>query len=536
MSKVVANTLLTVACICYSLAALAQKKSPQNWQLLSPAQDNVYGMGVEEAYKLLAGRKPETVIVAVIDSGVDTAHADLNEVIWTNEDEIPNNGIDDDNNGYIDDVNGWSFIGGKKEDLNYAAFELGRIHYRLSNKFKNVDSTSLSEKDLKEFEYYKTIQEAFDEQLTKFNSTEYFYGLLVGYMDKVRKLNLGKFTRDGLKNAAAVTPLDKKLKKILLKQTKKEDPEKLYKDFVEAHETYTNWIKFNTSDADSIRAAIIGDDPKDTTNRIYGCNRVIGPDAIHGTHVAGIIAAVRNNNIGMDGVADNVRIMPVRAVPNGDERDKDVANAIRYAVDNGAHIINMSFGKGYPLNKRLVDEAVMYALSKDVLLVHAAGNDAKNCDLSISYPNRNLDQGVTALNWLQVGASDYKKGKKLLASFSNYGKQQVDVFAPGYKIYSTTPDSSYQRLSGTSMASPSTAGAAALLKSYFPHLSAIEIRNVLMKTVTPYTKKVIVPGSSKKYLLFFKKHKKQHMAELCVSGGFVNVYNAVVYLLAEESK
>jgi subtilisin family serine protease len=248
---------------------------------------------------------------------------------------------------------------------------------------------------------------------------------------------------------------------------------------------------------------------------------VEGPDALHGTHVSGIIAAMRDNNLGIIGIANDVKIMPVRAVPNGDERDKDVANAIRYAVDNGATVINMSFGKYYSPDKKLVDEAVKYAQSKDVLLIHAAGNESKDNDIELSFPNRELLSGEIANNWIQVGASSYKKGKTILGDFSNYGKNKVDLFAPGVDIYSTVCDSKYIAESGTSMASPSTAGVAAIIREYYPELKANEVREVLMKTVVPYKKKVKVPGT--------KKSKKK-LKELCISGGFVNTNNAVLEL------
>jgi cell wall-associated protease len=254
---------------------------------------------------------------------------------------------------------------------------------------------------------------------------------------------------------------------------------------------------------------------------------VKGPDALHGSHVAGIIAAMRDNNIGIKGIANNVKIMIVRAVPNGDERDKDIANAIRYAVDNGASVINMSFGKYYSPDKQLVDDAVKYAESKDVLLIHAAGNEAKNCDLEISFPSRALLSGDVAKNWIQVGANAYKKEKTMLASFSNYGKKTVDLFAPGVDIYSTAPDNKYISESGTSMASPSAAGVAAIIRSYFPELKAEEVKAVLMKTVTPLKKSLLVPGTRK---------EKKKLNQLCISGGFINANNAVQELIGQNKK
>ena len=281
-------------------------------------------------------------------------------------------------------------------------------------------------------------------------------------------------------------------------------------------------IKMNSMNMDSVRQAIVGDNPLDVTEQYYGCNRYEGPDAMHGTHVSGIIAAQRGNGIGIEGIASNAKIMVLRAVPNGDERDKDVANAIRYAVDNGAKVINMSFGKYYTPHKEIVDDAIKYAASKDVLLVHAAGNDAKDKDQEDSYPTRLLNDNTKAMNWLDIGASSSSK-KKLIAEFSNYGKNSVDFFAPGVDVYSTVPDGKYEDASGTSMACPASAGVAALIRGYFPELSAEEVVEVLMKTVEPYSKNTITPGKS-------KKGGKVMVNELCITGGFINAANAVEYL------
>jgi subtilisin family serine protease len=503
--------------------AIAQKKTPKNWQLLNPSTDKVYGMGVEEAYKLLKEKKTKTIIVAVIDSGVEVEHEDLKDVIWTNPGEIPNNNIDDDKNGYIDDVHGWSFLGGKTEDINYEAYEVARMYRIMHRKYKDVDVAQLSLAEKKEYAGYKKLKADYTKEQYQYEGQLASISRLDDFVKAVKMENHGEFSKQTVKQFEPKNELEKKIKKrfkFLFKLGMNE--KELEIELSETRTTYENMVKLNTENADSIRQVIVGDDPNDTMNRFYGCNRVEGPDALHGTHVAGIIGAERGNNIGMDGVADNVLIMPVRAVPNGDERDKDIANAIRYAVDNGATVINMSFGKYYSPNKSMVDEAVMYAASKDVLLVHAAGNESKDSDTSISFPNREFTNGIVAKNWIQVGACSYKPGKKLLAEFSNYGLKRVDLFAPGVDIYSTIPDGKYQTLSGTSMASPAVAGAAAIIRGYFPELTAPEVRDVLMKTVVHYKKKVKVPGS--------KKTKKK-VEELCISGGFINVNAAVVYLL-----
>jgi subtilisin family serine protease len=272
----------------------------------------------------------------------------------------------------------------------------------------------------------------------------------------------------------------------------------------------------NNPDFDSRK--IVGDDYANSSERIYGNNDVIGPDASHGTHVAGIIAAKRDNNLGMNGIADNVKIMVVRVVPDGDERDKDVANGIRYAVDNGAKIINMSFGKGFSWDKNIVDSAVAYAEAKGVLLVHAAGNSGQNNDETSNYPNDTLWGGQRfAANWLEIGASQAKR-KILPTDFSNYGKKEVDVFAPGVNIYSTIPGgNTYGNASGTSMACPVVAGIAALLLEHFPTLTPQQLKSVIEKSAVVGTETVKIPGTDEKVML----------AEICKTGAFVNAYEAV---------
>jgi subtilisin family serine protease len=276
---------------------------------------------------------------------------------------------------------------------------------------------------------------------------------------------------------------------------------------------------------------LIGDNYANQTERNYGCSDVEGPDASHGTNVAGIIAAVRGNRIGMDGIANNVRIMSVRVVPDGDERDKDVANGIRYAVDNGASIINMSFGKSFSFNKKVVDDAVKYALSKDVLLVHAAGNDGKDNDNTDNFPNPRPEgkSSKRATNWVEVGAANWKTGADAAATFSNYGKLNVDLFSPGVDIYSTIPDNKYDFFDGTSMASPACAGVAAILRSYFPELTAPQVRDILMATVTKNTNKIFKPGRG-------DKKSKVDFTDLCITGGVVNAEKAVALALTTKGK
>jgi len=530
--------LLLIASFLFTTAAFAQKKNPENWPTLDPKTDKSFGVGSEQAYKTLTGKTSKTVIVAVIDSGVDPNHEDLKDVIWKNEDEIAENGIDDDKNGYIDDVNGWSFLGGKNGDINFEASELARIVQKGNKKYQNMtDESKLQGEELKDYQQYKTLKEKFTTELKNQEKQLESIKAVDAYLQKVKSKNNGVLNKEAFKNYTPEGEMETQLNKaiipaISLGLVKPEDLESQVKEGIEHFEPM---VKHSKLDADSLRTFTVGDDVNNSSEKYYGNNHVQGPDARHGTHVAGIIAATRGNNIGIEGIANNVKIMILRAVPNGDERDKDVANAIYYAVDNGATVINMSFGKYYSPDKKLVDAAVKYAQSKDVLLIHAAGNESKNNDVELSFPSREFMEGGIASNWIQVGASGYKKGETIIGSFSNYGKTKVDVFAPGVDVYSTVPGSKYESLSGTSMASPSTAGVAAIIRSYFPELKSEEVKAIIMKTVTPYSGKVNVPGlKAPKGLRKKMKPVKKKVTELCISGGFVNVNNAVIELLKKK--
>jgi len=518
--------IISLIIFCASAQTWSQK-APLNWYLKNPKQDKVFGTGAEAAYELLKDKTAQEVIVAVIDSGVEIEHEDLKDVLWVNKGEIPGNGIDDDKNGYIDDVHGWSFLGGATEDINYESMEIARMYLSAKKYFMNKDTTQLSGADVPKFEEFKKLRIDFNKEQGQLKQQFYGVNLLSEYIKRVKAISNGVFSKETNKAYVPKDDMDTKLKKRMVMILMLMPAEELDIQITHGADQIGNIIKYNEMDTDSIRRIIMGDDPTDYANRFYGCNRYEGPDAMHGTHVSGTIAGKRGNGIGVEGIASNARIMVLRAVPNGDERDKDIANAIYYAVDNGAKVINMSFGKYYTPNQKAIDEAILYAKSKDVLFVHAAGNDAKNKDIEDSYPTRKLTDGTFATNWIEVGASSSsKKSKKLIANFSNYGSTTVDLFAPGVDVYSTVPDGKYEDASGTSMACPATAGVAALIRGYFPELTAEQVRDVLMKTTVQYKKRVLIPGTK----------KKVKMNTISISGGFVNAEKAVSYLLNNETK
>lgn len=524
-----------VGLLLVSLYASAQsaRTIPDDWQLLDPRKDSVYGVAVRKAYQeLLADKKPHQVIVAVIDSGVDTAQADLQGHIWTNPGEIAGNGVDDDKNGYVDDVHGWNFLGGKDgRSVNKESSELEREYNRLQTRFGQVtDSASVKKKDRPEYRYWLTLkQKRYQDSIDNAQNYATVHKGLGRFLvlEQILQQHMNKDTLF-LADIQALDPGDNDTlavaKEIVTRILENTGPHSSLEAFLAEGKDYMESLKQKLEEMDSNpnakREEIVGDNPNDIDDNQYGNNDVTGNFARHATHVAGIIAAVQDNQIGMDGITNDVLIMPVKVVPNGDERDKDVALGIRYAVDNGAKVINMSFGKGYSPHKEWVDEAVRYAEKHDVLLIHAAGNDGTDNDSIPNYPNPFfLKSNKRADNFITVGASGpTNEDGHLAASFSNYGAKEVDLFAPGVNIFSTVPGNKYEYLSGTSMATPVVTGVAALLLEYYPQLSSRQIREILNKSVTPLDSvQVIKPGTN----------EQVPFNSLCISGGILNAYNAL---------
>jgi len=502
----------------YSVTAIAKKaplteEESKFWGHSDLVTDSIPGMSLDKAYDFLQGKKGIEVVVGVVDSGTDLLHEDLKNVAWVNSKEIPSNGIDDDKNGYVDDINGWNFLGTiYKEHLEYQ-----RI----------VKDPSIANE-----ESVKDATKFYDEKVEAAKKNEKQYGQMLKMVtnaDDALSKHFDKINYSKDEVTKMVTE-DSALKQSI------EVAKQMYgfglSSLAQAKQELSKLVENASSmlsgeDLKKDYRSVLGDDPNTMDNISYG-DAATGhstKDEAHGTHVSGIIGASRNNNIGMNGVATNVKIMAVRAVPDGDEYDKDVALGLRYAVDNGAKIINTSFGKGFSPKKEWVYEAILYAASKDVLIVNAAGNDGKNMDVEKTFPNDSRDL-VTEIsdNVLTVGAMSANYDENLPASFSNYGKINVDVFAPGVQIYSTTPEGEYAKFSGTSMAAPSTAGVAALLRSYYPKLSASQVKHILMNSGTMINFDVIKPGSRSREK---PTGEKVSFSELSVSGRVVNAYNAL---------
>jgi cell wall-associated protease len=579
--KIVSITILLFS----SFTSFSQSKDvklPANWYNLDLSKDGYFGISADKAYStLLNGKQPrQKTVVAVIDGGVDVNHEDLKDVLWINTKEIAGNGLDDDGNGYVDDIHGWNFIGSNKGNLAYDNLELVRIMQKYAPFYTStLPSTVLDSTQKEEFRLFTKARTEFGILYNNAVDNFRYLSVINHVIDSVARVNHKPIpSAEDFDKYVADNEEEEQVKKTIragIKENK--GVEKYIEEMKDAYKQFDVMLKYNLNLKYNPREEFVGDNYDDPGQRYYGNKDVVGPNADHGSHVSGIIAASRNNGLGINGVANAVSIMAIRVVPEGDERDKDVANGIRYAVDNGAKVINMSFGKSFKWNKKIVDDAVRYADQKGVLLVHAAGNDNKNNDVSENYPNKYFETAESiayekanrrstslipvikadvptgapydrnrrgpsvafkkpqldttkfsfphALNWIEVGASSYSNDANLKATFSNYGKYTVDVFAPGFMINSTIPGSKYKEFDGTSMASPVVSGLAALILSYYPDLKPAQVREIIMKSVTRVDVKV--------------KHRNERgessrvsFSDLCVSGGIVNAYQAL--LLAEK--
>lgn len=541
--------LLTISGLM-ALAVFAQKDEvPKGWHLLNQKESGYYGIGIVQAYNFIKSKNLQStpIIVAVIDSGVDTTHEDLKSILWRNPKETPGNGIDDDKNGYVDDVYGWNFLGGRDgKNVEKDSYEAARVYHKLKSKWEEkeaADTEKLAPAEAREYKMWaKAKRDIMGPDIDPSNIVPMrkaykemkFADSMIHIGDSLIRKELGKeeYTCKDLATYTTANDVAKKVKMIMTSICKDNNTEEISNtDLIddlqgEMGQMESEISKIEASDKapQDYRQKVVKDNYEDFNDKFYGNSnvQVSKSAAMHGTHVSGIIAAERNNGVGIDGIADNVKIMMLRAVPDGDEHDKDIALAIRYAVDNGAKVINMSFGKGVSPEKKWVDDAVKYAESKGVLLVHAAGNSRLNIDTSWNFPNHVFEEdGKRAGNWITVGASgpsaDMKTGG-LTAGFSNYGKREVDVFAPGVQIYSTTPGgNTYQSLQGTSFASPVVAGVAALILEYYPALSVQQIKYVIEKSAQKPPVKVKEPSTG----------EEVELSDISKTGGIINAYEAI---------
>lgn len=528
--SLVAFTTLTLSATMLFAQTSVKEDELKGWHLKNKSTDGYSGINLDQAYEFLKNRKTTTIIVAVIDSGIDTLHEDLKPVLWKNPKEIPGNGVDDDKNGYADDIYGWNFIGGKDgRNVKEDSYEAARLYHSLKNKYGgDVDESKLSKVEKEEYRIFLIAKENIEGGSVDAQQQVLFlrnlYRKSVDADSLLRAKFKAEYTGNELASFKPATSKESDAKAAMLTLFRAfEQMESVNTTIMKEFADYYQGQERKADAADmapkNFRQDIVKDNYNDFNDRYYGNPDVMANTPFHGTHVSGIIAAARKNGIGVDGIATDVKVMMIRAVPDGDEHDKDIALAIRYAVDNGAKIINMSFGKSFSPQKKWVDDAVRYAQGKGVLLVHAAGNDGKNVDSTENYPNPNFaDTKIKAPNFITVGASGDTKTGGLAADFSNYGKKEVDVFAPGVKIYSTIPGgNTYGFAQGTSMASPVVAGLAALILTYFPDLTPEQVKYCIERGAQQNNAEVKKPGGE----------GKAPFSSLSRTGGVVDAFESV---------
>lgn len=531
------NLLLALICI-YQISFGQTVSNSQNWHWKDYAQDKIHGISLYQAYQQLAqiSKKATPIIVAVMDGGVDTSNIELKNKLWINPKEIPGNGIDDDHNGYIDDIHGWNFLGGKDgSNINKAADEKSRVYHKYKSLYdgKELDLKNWSVAQQKQYEMWK--QAALEIEFSDEDAANLRYvSMAANAIQKlgntiIKEINDSNFTVNKLTDFQPVgrNTLEAKmayLRTIKMLGVEKETPylEMIneLKEYIEGKEKSAN---AKTTPPDPIRAAIIKDNYENLADQYYGNNDITGPNARHGTHVAGLVASVPDSTWNMNALYPSLQIMGVRVVPDGDEYDKDIALGIKYAVDNGARIINMSFGKSFSPEQIWVDKAIRYAASKDVLIVHAAGNESYDLNNKAVYPNPYSSVlNDTASNVLTVAASsDEFINSTLLTDFSNFGPKIVDVLAPGNKIYSTLPGkTNHGYLQGTSMAAPIVSHIAAMIRSYYPNLSAVDVKKIIMQSVWK-------PSNTNMEYSIPQKEESKKLIDIASSGGIVNAANAI---------
>lgn len=506
------------------------KKEKENWQHRDILEDSIPGISLDKAYReILSHQKVDTIIVAVLDTGVEIDHNEFKGIFWKNKNETPNNGIDDDNNGYIDDTSGWNFLGNNKgENVLISNYESTRFMKLYDTIFKNKDKNYFRGKDTLLYKQYKRVFEDYnsklksakktlDEYIRAYNDYEKLIQALKPYFPDekftIEKLNAIKTDDDSLNYYI------EEAKKCVTYNINRNWFEYKKKWAAVRYEKHLGAIGYNESD-------IIGDDPNTIADKGYGNGNIDGEKLTnyHSTQVTGVLAGIRTDELGVKGITNLIKVMPIRLAALGSERDKDIALAIRYAVDNGAKVINMSFRNDFSTHRDWVDDAIKYAASKDVLLVIAAGNEGVDTDIHFNYPNDQIENEIDFVeNFIVVGASSNKSN--LISNFSNYGKNSVDIFAPGENIYTSNTGNTYSFIDGTSLATPIVSGVAALIRSHYPNLTASEVKQIIMESGVSYDIMVNKPSTSKeKELVPFSSLSK--------SGKIVNAYNAL--LLAEE--
>ena len=551
--------LMASACISVADAQLIKQNEEQkkqadlDWYNCSFDKDGVYGAEVNKAYDFLKGKKiKKRPVVALIGSGMDIEHEDLKQAIWVNPKEKAD-GKDNDKNGLVDDINGWNFLGGKDGQVMEATMREGdREFLRLKDKYadyifdgknynKVIDGklTKVADpENIEEYNYYRNQVLPESPMAGTYSGWQLTY-VLKAYADKFDQMMKERFPGKELTEADFSICYDPKAPRDSLSEVsfmmcamgfgvyKTDKWETVYagiKSGAQIEQAKAEYErKVGPFGADG-RKDIIGDNYLDINDNKYGNNVLLTADAAIGTMEAGIIVAKRENGLGGNGIMDQAEIMTLRVAANGEPYLKDIALAIRYAVDHQADIIMLPVQNTlYPEDqKKWISEALEYAESKGVFCVTPAWEGAQDLAVETYYPNRWMT-GKKELTNLMVVCSSDKNGNPSMNS--NYGAKEVDLYAPGMEIYSTYTGDTYQSGTGLGLAAATTVGVAALIKAYYPHLTGTQIRNILLETVTSrkdaeVEKGIVVDGKPTQDLFLF--------GDLCLSGGIINAYQAVV--------
>ncbi len=502
------------------------KNDLKYWHLKDIEKDSILGISLERAYtELFKKRKANPVIVAALDSEVNIKQEGLKNQIWVNTKEIPDNGIDDDNNGYIDDINGWNYIGTQNNDsVVFSSFTYTEVLKQYDSKFKNTSLKEIPTIEKKQYQTYQRAKTAYKKQLEERKNNLETYNRIKRKYTKSRSI-LHKYFPNNIYSKKQIDSI------IDIVKDKEEKKFMSYMKYYLDNDINDSTIALGLKSEHKIIKQNLNlehngkyhtkDDANDLTDFPYGNNNVSGIENFyHGTEISSVIAHKRNHKE-IRGIIDTVKIMCLNTSTAGDEFDKDIALAIRYAVDNGARVINMSFGKSFSLHPEWVKDAITYAESKNVLIVTSAGNSRLNLDTNYDYPNDALDDGIEyADNFLKVGSTTNKLDSTLASGFSNYGKKQVDVFAPGSRIDCLAWDEPIVDY-GTSLSSAVVSGVAALIFSYYPNLTAAEVKHIIMESGLPIDIMVNKPSKS-------KEKEKVPFSSLSKSGKIVNAYNALI--------
>jgi subtilisin family serine protease len=522
----------------YSVSFGQSNVSSQNWHWKDYTKDKVHGISLYQAYQQLAkiNKQPSPIIVAVMDGGIDTSHIEIKSKLWTNGKEIPYNGIDDDRNGYVDDIHGWNFLGGKDgRNIDKADAEKTRVYHKFKTLYegKSIEVTKFNAAQRNQYEMWKqaAAEIEFSEEDAanlRYISIAYKAMLKLGntLITEIKDSNFNVVTLESFQPQGRNT-LDAKMAYLRTIKILGVDKESPYLEIVNELKEYIEGkeksAKSKTELPDPIRAEIVKDNYENFADKYYGNNDITGPNAKHGTHVAGLVASIPDSSWNVNALYPGIKIMGVRMVPDGDEYDKDVALGIRYAVDNGAKIINMSFGKSFSPEQVWVDNAIRYAASKDVLIIHSAGNEFYDLNVKAVFPSPYSSAlNDTASNVLTVAASsDESINNSLLTDFSNFGYKIVDVLSPGNKIYSTLPGkTNHGYLQGTSMAAPIVSHIAAMIRSYYPSLSALDVKKIIMGTVWK-------PLDENTSYDVPEKQESKTLSSIAAAGGIVNAEKAI---------